>query len=176
MFCAAVSLSYLVEPKPLESKVIELGRGYAGWSEAETRSRMHAVLSRAQAAADGETAEWLGQQLDPRYRLTNQRILAMLRITPAEEVHMETLISQETKRQRDRKRKELKRRAAGVRPREEYLDEARELRQQRRQAAKRLLGEGMSLRKIGKELGVSQTQVSRLLNADSPTEDLNDLN
>jgi hypothetical protein len=176
MFPAAVSLSYLEEPQAFEKKVIELGRDYAGWSEAETRSRMHTVLSRRQAAADGETAEGLGQPVDPRYRISNQKIMAMLKITPDEEVHLKTIISKDTKLQRDRERKEQERRAAGVRPRDEYIDEARELRQQRRQAAKSLRGEGMSLRKIATELGVSPTEVSRLLNANSPNEDLNDLN
>jgi hypothetical protein len=168
MFCAAVSSSYLVEAQAFERKVIELGRDYAGWSESETRSRMHAVLFRAQAAADGETAEWLGQQLDPRYRLTNQRILAMLKITPKEEVYLQTIISKDTKRQRDRERKERERRAGGARPRDEYIAGARERRQQRRQAAKSLRGEGKSLRKIGRELGVSPTEVKRLLDAGSP--------
>ncbi len=121
MFCAAVSLSYVVEPQALERKVAELGRAYAGWSEAETRSRMHAVFSRRQAAADGETAEWQGQQRDPRYRISNQKIIAMLRITPDEEVHLKTIISKETKRQRDRERKERERRANGARPRDEYI-------------------------------------------------------
>jgi hypothetical protein len=109
MFCAAVSLSYLLEPQAFEKKMFELGRDYAGWSEAETRSRMHTVLTKRQAAADGETAEWLGQQRDPRYRLTNQRIIAMLKITPEEEVHLKAIISKETKRQRDRERKERER-------------------------------------------------------------------
>jgi hypothetical protein len=176
MFCAAVSLSYLLEPQALEKEVIELGRDWAGWSEGETRSRMHTVLSKRRAAADGKTTEWLDQQRDPRYRQSNQKIKSMLKITPEEEVLLKTIISKDTKRQRDRKRKERERREAGVRPRDEYLAETRELKQQRRQDAKKLRGKGMSLRKIGKELGVSPTEVRRLLNADSPHENLNDLN
>jgi hypothetical protein len=168
MFPAAVSLSYLVEPQAFEKKVIELGRDYAGWSEVETRSRMHAVLSKRQAAADGETAEWRGQQFDPRYRISNQKIIAMLRITLEEEVHLKTIISKDTKLQRDRERKVRERRLEGARPRDEYMAEAREFRQHRRQAAKTLRREGMSFREIGRELGVSHTEVSRLLDANSP--------
>jgi hypothetical protein len=168
MFCAAGSLSYLVEPHALERRVIELGRDYAGWSAAETRSRMHTVFSKRQAAADGKTAAWLGQQRDPRYRLTNQRIIGMLKITPNEEVRLKTLISKDTKRQRDRERKERERRANGARPRNEYEAEAKERRHQRWQAAKSLRGEGMSLRDIGRELSVSHREVKRLLDAGSP--------
>lgn len=176
MFCAAVSLGYLVEPQAFERKVIELGRDYAGWSEAETRSRMHTVLSKRRAAADGETAEWLGQKRDPRYRSTNKRIIATLKITPEEEVHLKTLISEETKRERERQRKERKRRSQGAQPRDEYLAIRRERRQHTRHEARKLSGEGKSLREIGRALDVSPTQVRRLLNANSPTKDPNDLN
>lgn len=174
MFCAAVSLSYLVEAQAFEKKVIELGRDYAGWSEAGTRSRMHTVFSKRQAAADGETAEWLGQQRDPRYRLTNQRIIALLKITPEEEVELKTIISKQTKGRRDRERKERDRRANGARPREEYIADAREHRQHNRREARKLRGEGKSLREIGRDLGVSHAEVKRLLDASSPNEDLNE--
>jgi hypothetical protein len=152
----------------LETEIIALGRDYAGWSEAETRSRMHAVFSKRQSAADGVTAEWLGQQRDPRYRLTNRRIMAMLKITPEEEVHLKTIISKETKRQRERERKERERRANGARPREEYVADARERRQHNRREARKLRGEGKSLREIGRDLGVSHAEVKRLLDAASP--------
>jgi len=165
MFTAAVTLSYLIEAQTFEKKVIELGRDYAGWSEAETRSRMHTVLSKKQAAADGETTEWLGQQRDPRYRLTNQRIIAMLRIAPEEEVHLKTLISKDAKRQRDRQRKERERRSQGAQPREEYVASRRERRQHTRHEARKLRGEGKSLREIGRALSISHTQVSRLLDS-----------
>jgi len=168
MFCAALSLSHLVEPLALERKVIELGRDYAGWSETETKSRMHTVFSKSRAAADGVTAEWLGQQRDPRYRLTNQRIISMLKIMPEEEVELKTLISKETKRQRDRERKERERRAHGARPREEYIAGARERGQHNRREARKLRGEWKSLREIGRDLGVSHSEVRRLLAAASP--------
>jgi hypothetical protein len=163
MFVAANSLSYLTEPKAFERKIIELGRDYAGWSEAETRSRMYTVLSKRQAAADGETAYWLGQERDPRYRLTNQRIIDMLSITPEEERHLKTIISEDTKQERDRQRKERERRSYGARPREQYIADARERRQHNRREARKLRGEGKSLRDIGTALGISHTQVRRLL-------------
>jgi hypothetical protein len=163
MFVAAVSLSNLLEPQQLERKLIALGKEYAGWSEAETRSRMQAVISRAHSAADGNKVEWNGQQRDPRYRLTNQNIIAMLGITPEEERHLKTLISKDTKRRRDRERKERERRSQGVKPRDEYIADARERRQHNRREARKLRGEGKSLRDIGTTLGISHTHVRRLL-------------
>jgi hypothetical protein len=67
MFVAGLALSYLVEAALLEKRLLKLGRERAGWSEAEMRSRMHTVISRAHSAAAGETVQWSGQQRHPRY-------------------------------------------------------------------------------------------------------------
>jgi hypothetical protein len=163
MFAATTSLSYLVEPQFLEREIIALGRDCAGWSEAETRSRMQAVISRAQSAARGDKTEWQGRQRDPRYQLKNQKIIDMLSITSEEERHLKTIISEDTRQERDRQRKERERRSYGAQPREEYIADARERRQHNRREARKLRGEGKSLREIGRALGISHTQVSRLL-------------
>jgi len=159
MFVVATSLAKLVEPQFLEREILVLGRDYAGWSEVETRSRMQSVISRAHAASVGDKVEYNGQQRDPRYRLTNKWIINTLGITPSEEKEMEVLISKDTKRQRDRERKEKARRARGAKPRDEYEAEARE----KRSLALELREQGMSLREIGKTLGVSHTQIKRMI-------------
>jgi len=159
MFVAATSLADLVEPPFLEREVLVLGRDYAGWGEAETRSRMQTVIARAHAASVGNKVEWNGQQRDPRYWLKNKTIIGMLGITPSEEKEMQVLISKDTKRQRDRERKASERRARGAKPRDEYLAEAKE----KRSIALELHQQGMSLREIGKILGVSHTQIKRMI-------------
>ncbi len=166
MFVAGVSLSYLVAPEALEKRMITLGREVADWREAETRSCISSVLSRAHAAADGKTLGWQGQQRTTRYWLSNEEIIRRLKITPEEEVHLATIISKDTKRQRDRKRKEKNRRYKGVTLREEYLAEGRDNRRHHRALAKQLKARGMSLRKIGSELGRSHTYVRDLLNSE----------
>jgi hypothetical protein len=90
MFVAAITLSYLMEPQYLEREIITLGRNYAGWSEAETRSRMQAVISRAHSAAAGDKVHWRGRQRDARYRLTNEEIIFRLEIDSEEERHLKT--------------------------------------------------------------------------------------
>ena len=170
MYIAGVSLSYLVQPEALEKKMIELGRKYAGWSAAETRSCISTVLSKARSAADGEALEWKGQQRGSRYWLTNEEIIRRLKITPDEERHLKTIISKNTKKQRDRERKEKQRRSEGVAPREEYLAECRESRRHNRHLATELKAQGMSLREIGCELGISHMQVKRLLESRKPEE------
>jgi hypothetical protein len=164
MFVAGVSLSYLVKPAFLESELIKLGREKAGWDEAETLSRMQAVISRARAASVGETKESpQQQQRDPRYRLTNEKIISLLAITPQEEESMKVIISKDTAKQREKKRKEHKRRSQGIAPREEYLADKRERRQHARRVARALKSEGLSYRKIGDQLGTSHMHVKRLL-------------
>lgn len=170
MFVAGVSLSYLVAPEALEKKMFALGREVANWSEAKTRSCISTVLSRAHAAADGKTLEWQGQQRTTRYWLTNEEIIRRLRITPEEEEHLKTIISKDTRRKRDRERKERQRRSEGVAPRAAYLAERKESRQHDRHTAQRLSSQGMSLRKIGSELGISHTQVKRLLGSEESKE------
>lgn len=166
MFVAGVCLSYLVKPEVLETELIKLGREKAGWSEAETRSRMHTVIQKAWSAFEGNKEEWGGQQRDPRYRLTNCDIIQRLGITPDEEQEMKVIISNETKRPRNTAQQKQRRRSRGVRPREEYVADTRERRQHDRRRARELRDRKMRLREIGRELRISHTQVRRLL--DSP--------
>jgi DNA-binding transcriptional ArsR family regulator len=131
-------------------------------TERGDRGTEEAIHHQVEAAA-GETVEWEGQQRDPRYRLTSEEIIKRLKITPEEQKSLETIISAETKRQRDRERKRQKRREEGAVPRDEYLAALRERRQHLRTRAKRLHEEGISVTEIGRRLGISHTQVSRLL-------------
>jgi hypothetical protein len=165
MFVAGVTLSYLVKPDALEKRMVALGGEVADWSESATRSCISTVLSRARSAADGETLAWQGQQRTIRYWLTNKEIIRRLKITSDEEVHLKTIISKDTKRKRDRERKEKDRRSKGVAPRQEYIAEHRERRQHDRHNAQTLSSQGMSLRKIASELGRSHTYVRELLNS-----------
>lgn len=81
-------------------------------------------------------------------------------------MHLKTIISEDTKRQRDGERKERQRRSEGVVPREEYIAKGRDNRQHHRTLAKKLKAQDMSLRQIGRELGRSHTYVRDLLNSD----------
>jgi hypothetical protein len=97
MFVVGCSISFLMDPQSLEKKLLALGGEVANWSESETRSRMHSVIANARSAAAGETIQWNGQQRDTRYRLTNEKIIDWLEITPEEERQLETIVSGERK-------------------------------------------------------------------------------
>lgn len=159
MFVAAACLSRLVAPESLEREVCKLAREVAGWSARETRSRMQAVLRRASAAEAGDQVYWAGVWKDPRYQLTNHRIVELLDITPDEEQELKTIVLEHTRLNRDRTRKEKRRREQGVEPRKEYLAEAKN----RRKRAKRLRDKGLSYAEIARRIGCSPRHVPRLL-------------
>ncbi|MCF8567714.1 helix-turn-helix domain-containing protein [Alicyclobacillus tolerans] len=95
------------------------------------------------------------------YNVRNAKLIEWLDISEDEEVHMQTIIGRNEKRRRDRESTMKQRREQGVRPRDEYIAEA----EKRRQEAVRLREQGKSYRAIGSELGISHTQVSRLINS-----------
>jgi DNA-directed RNA polymerase specialized sigma subunit len=92
--------------------------------------------------------------------LTNQKIIDDLNITTAEEREMEVIISNDTKRQRSRERKQRERRSKGAIRRDEYLARANKKRSLAYDLRHR---QGKSYREIGEILGVSHTQVQRMI-------------
>jgi len=159
MLVAASCLSQLHKPDFLEEKVCRLAREVAGWSPSETKSRMHSVFKNAKEAQSGGKVRWEDTSKDPRYGFTNQRIIEELAITPAEEQEMKTIISEHTRRRRDRMRKEKVRREQGAKPRKEYMAEANK----KRKRAKGLREKGFTYAEIAKRIGCSERHVPRLL-------------
>lgn len=147
MFVAGNAMSWLAPPERLERELYALAREVAGWHDRESKSRMHAIFKRARMAARGETVEWEGERVDPRYRLKTQTILEYLEITDDEQRHMRTLITPAEKY----RRKVERAREAGVISRQEYRDNAAH----RRKEARRMAAEGIPYQEIGKALGVS---------------------
>lgn len=95
------------------------------------------------------------------YNVSNEKLIEWLGITEDEQKHMQTIIGKSVKYERNNLRRSEARRAAGRQTREQYIDTAHE----RRTQALRLRNEGMSFRHIGKLLGISHTQVSRMINS-----------
>lgn len=90
-----------------------------------------------------------------RYRFSNRYIVGTLGITLEEQQHLRTIISTAEKRRRETE----KRRASGMRSRSEYLGRAAE----RRQEARRLRAEGITLSAIADRMGVSVRAVTGYL-------------
>jgi hypothetical protein len=152
LFVAGVGMSWLASsPQAMRRELFELAREAGSWSEDHAAGKLSSVVHRTKRAFAGERIEWRGEMLDPRYRLTNQRIIEWLEIDASEESCMRTLISPDERRRRDRKDPEM--------TRERYEGRALE----RREEARRMVAEGLSQRQIAKRLGITQSAVSRTL-------------
>jgi hypothetical protein len=155
MFLACNAMSWLAVPEVLEREANALACEVTPWHDRETKTRMHAIFKRAQMASRGETVEWRGLEIDPRYRFKTETIIELLDITPEEQKEMDVLISPAEKY----RRKVEKRRKSGVKSRAEYEGRA----MWRRSEACRLVAEGKTFKEIGKILGVNWRSVYRLI-------------
>ncbi|MFN9708317.1 MAG: helix-turn-helix domain-containing protein, partial [Burkholderiales bacterium] len=110
------------------------------------------VQRRLEAAAKGETVEFLGQPVDPRYRFKNSTLIDWLSISSKEMTQLRTIVSPDERRNRDRARKEAERRSAGRLLRTDYEKAA----QQKAEIARALRDQGHSLGEIAQRLGISR--------------------
>jgi len=120
-----------------------------------TNKRFKTVLDRMYEKQRRVTRIYEGRIVDSIYRLTNKTIIDILDITEAEQVELKTFICEQEKT----RRLELKNRAKGIIPREQYLA----ISEDRRQQALELAGRDYSHSDIAKELDVTRQAVGYML-------------
>lgn len=156
VFLAACFLAEAKLAKDVMSELRPLVRLLApDWTEPEIKNCVSSVLERAQAHARGETVEFRGKQVSPRYGHSNATLIEKLCIRPDEEREMQTIISKEEKRRRTNERRTVQRRERGVVPRAEYRQAAAD----KATVARRLKEQGKSLRAIADELDMPLSTV-----------------
>lgn len=157
VFLAASFLATARVATAFRAEVHALAREFApDWTDAEVRSCVSAVLSRAEAAARGEKVNFGGHEVDPRYRFKNDRLVEMLQVTPDEMTQLTTIIDRPEARRRDAQRKAAQRLERGCQTRADYLANARE----KAARAQALRAMGLSLSAIARELGISRSAAS----------------
>lgn len=115
LFLYSIGLSWLVEPSRIKAELSDFAshtiRNRKHWTDSDERFSFAASLERALRAAKGETVEWAGRMIDPRYRMRNSTILERLQISTGEarELGFEILLPDELYRERDALRKQAKR-------------------------------------------------------------------
>jgi hypothetical protein len=118
-----------------------------GWNEGD----LSTLYRKAQAFERGERIEHDGREYPPLYTPKNETLIEVFRITPDEERQLRTIISEGMARERDKERHTARRRAAGAVDRETYEAMARS----NQERARALHAQGLSLRQIAQQIGVS---------------------
>ncbi|WP_108773853.1 helix-turn-helix domain-containing protein, partial [Xanthomonas fragariae] len=117
------------------------------------------LYSKAKAYEAGEKVSFGGKEFAPLYTPKNDTLLNLFQITQEEQRQLRTIIGRDMALERDRKRHEARRRAAGATDRETFLGAAED----RRVQAQALRADGLSIRAIAARMGVSKTAVGRYL-------------
>lgn len=117
------------------------------------------LFSKAKAYEAGERISFGGKDYLPLYTPKNDTLMNLFGITTDEQLQLKTIISSEVALERDRKRHEARRRAAGATDRRTYLEAASAKQAQ----AQSLSLKGLSVRAIAKQMGVSVGAVSGYL-------------
>lgn len=160
LFIGSCFLAWIVAPGQLYREAVSLAREFCPtWSPAKIYSAVSAVYKRAQDAAQGKKVSYQGKDKDSRYAWSNQGLIEALKITPEEERHLKTIISEDQAKQRDAARKARARAEAGAVSRADYLLSA----DQKRTEARLRKAKGESVRQIAAALGVSIGAVSGYL-------------
>jgi len=128
-----------------------------------SRYHIDEILRRAERGRAGETKEWMGKQVDVRYRYRNQTIIDRLEITDQEQSKLKTIFGSSEKQKRHADRERDRRRKAGAVERVEYLKEQQSASKKRAQEAQAYRSRGLTQKQIAVEMGITQAWVSQLL-------------
>jgi len=117
------------------------------------------LFSKAKAYEAGERISYAGKDYPPLYTPKTDTLINLFGISTDEQRQLKTIISSEIALERDRKRQEARRRAAGAVSREAFLEVAED----RRTRARALRTKGLSIRAIAAQMEISKSAVGRYL-------------
>lgn len=162
MFCAATAMAWLAPAEVLERELAALAHEAAGWRGSETRSSMSAALARARAAAAGSRIEWNGAERDPRYRMKAGTVIDWLEIEPDEMrgAGLRMLVDADRRRELATAREQDSRRRKGAASRADQQAARLDL---GRRALWMAAKDGMTIREIAADMGVSTGQISKAM-------------
>ena len=140
-----------------------LGREFAPhWTFREVNASASAVVARMRRMAKGETVDYAGMQVDPRYKWRNDTLIQRFGITPDEERRLATIVSRGEAARRDAERKVQRRaeqrEAAGGPTRAEYVSNA----EQKRATARLLRAQGKTWAEVAAEVGYKDANSARV--------------
>ena len=122
-------------------------------------SDLSAIIGKFKEALAGKTVFFAGREYSPLYTPKNETLIDLFQITDDEQRQLKTIISSVIKQERNTKIQQRIRREKGVISREDYEGRA----DARCERAQELRSQGLSIRKIAMEMGISKSQVQRYL-------------
>ena len=128
---------------------------------AHNSKELMTLYSKAKAYEAGEKVKFGGKEFAPLYTPKNDTLINLFGITDQEQRELRTIISTDMAAERHRDRDTARRRAAGAVDRETYLEAAKAKQAQ----AQELRAQGLSVRAIAAQMGVSVGSVSGYLKA-----------
>ena len=135
--------------------------------EKEVRSATKSAEKAWAAKSDAKANEMAKKMGYPGagYNMPNQTIIDWLDITPEEQKHLSSIISKEEKRRRNTEAKREQRRAQGVIPRDQYLAQEAEQKQERMLPVIEAIKQnpGLSQRALAKLTGCSRATIQRAM-------------
>ena len=162
VYIGATLLAWLVPPAALESAIVDLASEFAPeWSATEVRSCACTVIALAHDAAAGRRVDYLGKQVDPRYKWTTAELVARLQVHPAEQKEMKTIFGKLEAKRRDAARQRvgrMKKHAEGsVRSLNQYLS----AKATKRDRGRDLRALGWSWKAIAEVIGWANAECAR---------------
>lgn len=152
LFFATCFLSWSMKPARLYHEIEQLAFEFAPeWTVSEIRGVLSTTMARARQAENGGLIEYEAQQVDPRYRYSNDRLIEELDITDDEQRKMLTIIGKREKYDRKNVKRSNERR-------DEYEGRAAK----RRAEAKQLRNQGLKWKDVGERLGISAGAARKL--------------
>lgn len=159
LWLSCVAICWTLPAPWVRKELRELGFEFASsLSEHERDSVLTATIARAEAAAQGKKQLFNGQELDPRYRISNLKLIDLFDITSEEESELKTIISKDVKSRRERERKTEKRRAHGMVERGTYLATA----EMKRAQARVLRAQGKTWMEVASVVGYASAASARI--------------
>lgn len=122
-------------------------------------AELRTIYEKMCQARAGQRRDFNGRQYVPLYTPRSQTLIDLFEITTEEMQQLTTIVTPDERRRRDAASHMKQRRAQGVKPRAEYRGQAKA----RQERARALRAEGMSIRAIATEMGISKSQIQRYL-------------
>ncbi len=162
MFLATNAMSWICPPEVLNREMLALASEATGWTENETRHRMSSILRRARDSALGKKIEFNGKEVDPRYKISSERIVEWLEIDPAEQQQagLRCLIDGSRRKELNAERSREFRQRQGAVSRSQAQEKRLSI---GRQACYLADKDGLSVRELAEKFQVSRSLISKVM-------------